>query len=61
MADDEPIPTFHWADYLVFGCFLVFSTLLGVIIGYRNRKKATSAEFLMGGGDMHWIPVALSM
>jgi Na+/proline symporter len=53
--------TFHWADYLVLGVFLVFSTLLGVVIGWRDRRKATSKEFLMGGGDMHYIPVALSM
>jgi Na+/proline symporter len=53
--------TFSWADYLVLGLFLGFSTVLGLVIGYRDRKKATSSQFLMGGGDMHYIPVALSI
>lgn len=59
MAEDNL--TFHWADYLVLGVFLAFSTVLGLVIGFIDRKKATSKAFLMGGGDMHWIPVALSM
>ena len=57
----EGVPTFHWADYLVLGVFLGFATLLGVIIGFRDRRNATAKNFLMGGGDMHYIPVALSM
>lgn len=57
----EGVPTFHWADYLVLGVFLASITLIGLIIGFRDRRKATSKEFLMGGGDMHYIPVALSM
>lgn len=57
----EEVITFHWADYVVLGVFFVLTTLLGAVIGFRDRKKATSKEFLMGGGDMHWIPVALSM
>lgn len=58
---DAPVITFHWADYLVLGLFLLFSALLGVIIGFIDRKKASSKDFMMGGGNMHWIPVALSM
>lgn len=61
MADDTSVATFHWADYLVLGLFLAFNVLLGLVIGILDRKKATSKQFLMGGGDMHWIPVALSM
>ena len=57
---DEAI-TFHWADYLVFILFLIFSAALGAVVGYRNRKKATTGEFLMGGRDMHFFPVGLSM
>jgi len=59
--DIPPTPTFHWADYLVLGIFLLFSTLIGVFIGWLDRRKLTSKEFLLGGGDMHYIPVALSM
>ena len=55
------VVTFHWADYLVFVLFLVFSAVLGAVIGYRNRKRATTGDFLMGGRDMHYFPVALSM
>lgn len=52
---------FQWPDYVVLSLFLGFATVLGLVIGYRDRMKATSKEFLMGGGDMHFVPVALSI
>lgn len=55
------IPSFHWADYLVLTCFLVFSSGVGIFAGYRSKGKQTTKEFLKGGGDMHFMPVALSM
>ena len=57
----EEVNNFHWVDYLVFASFLVLSALIGVFIGIRDRHKMTSKNFLTGGGDNHWILVALSM
>ena len=52
---------FHWADYLVFGIFLIVSASVGFIIGWKDRKKKTAKDFLTGGKSMHWLPTALSM
>ena len=52
---------FHWADYLVLVMFLVMSALIGVFIGFKDRKKMTSKNFFTGGGDMNWGLVAFSM
>lgn len=57
----EDVNNFHWVDYLVFASFLVLSALIGVFIGIRDRHKMTSKNFLTGGGNNHWILVALSM
>lgn len=61
MANDDQ-NTFHWADYLILALFLVFSAGIGVVVGFLNRKKNVDAkDFLTGGGDMHFIPVGLSL
>jgi solute carrier family 5 (sodium-coupled monocarboxylate transporter), member 8/12 len=57
----EGVPTFQWADYLVLGLFLLFNTCLGLFFGIIDRKQKNAKSFLLGGGDMHYIPVALSM
>ena len=61
MADDGP-NTFHWADYLVLGLFLVISLGIGVLVGFLNRRKKLDAkDFLTGGGDMNFFAVGLSL
>ena len=52
---------FHWADYTIFGAFLVLFTLIGVVVSWLDRKKTSAKEFLTGGGQSHWVMVALSM
>jgi len=54
--------TFHWADYMVFAIFLLSTALMGVFVTFLNRNKRTDAkDFLTGGGQMHYFPIALSM
>ena len=47
-------------DYLVFGTVLAISAIIGIFFGFRDRKKSAE-EFLMGGGDVAPIPVAMSL
>ena len=54
-------PKFHWLDYTVLASFLLLSALIGVLIAYWNRHQKTTAQFLMGGRNMHYFPVSLSM
>jgi len=58
----DDVIRFHWADYFVFGAFLVFSAGVGVVVSLLERRKQTDAkDFLTGGGTLHYFPVALSM
>ncbi len=52
---------FTWQDYVVFGSFLLFSAGIGVVFGFMNRKTTDAKDFLTGGGQMHFLPVSLSM
>jgi len=61
LGQPEWVKRFHWADYLVFGMFLVISAAVGVFHGYRQRKGQDAKALLTGGGGMHYVPVALSM
>ncbi len=62
MAGEPPeIPSFHWVDVLVFVLYLCIVAGMGVFFGWRSRKKATTKEFLMGGGQMHWLATGISM
>ncbi|KAM9302085.1 sodium-coupled monocarboxylate transporter 2-like [Gastrophryne carolinensis] len=48
-------------DYLVFAALLVVSAGIGVFFAIKDRKKKTSGEFLVGGRQMTFGPVALSL
>uniref|UniRef100_A0A8C2USP5 Solute carrier family 5 member 12 n=1 Tax=Chinchilla lanigera TaxID=34839 RepID=A0A8C2USP5_CHILA len=48
-------------DYVVFAALFVVSSGIGVFFAIKERKKATSAEFLVGGRQMSFGPVALSL
>ncbi len=52
---------FSSQDYVVFATFLLFSAGIGVIFGFMNRKTVDAKDFLTGGGQMHFLPVSLSM
>jgi hypothetical protein len=44
---------FHWGDYVVFIGVLVISAIIGIIFGVLDRKKNTTKNFLLGGGDLN--------
>ncbi|MBZ3886021.1 Sodium-coupled monocarboxylate transporter 2 [Sciurus carolinensis] len=48
-------------DYVVFSALFVVSCGIGVFFAIKERKKATSREFLVGGRQMSFGPVALSL
>lgn len=66
---------FGWEDYTVFAGMLLVSALIGIYHGFefrgskqkKKRVKETGSEhgspneFLMAGGKMSTLPVALSM
>jgi Na+/proline symporter len=52
MAEKED-NVFLWPDYLVFSIMLFISATIGFVFGWFGRKKKSSKEFLLGGGDLH--------
>ncbi|XP_004607914.2 sodium-coupled monocarboxylate transporter 2 [Sorex araneus] len=48
-------------DYVVFAALFVISSGIGVFFAVKERKKASSREFLVGGRQMSFGPVALSL
>ncbi|XP_003122956.1 sodium-coupled monocarboxylate transporter 2 [Sus scrofa] len=48
-------------DYVVFAALFIVSSGIGVFFAIKERKKATSREFLVGGRQMSFGPVALSL
>lgn len=59
--DLADIPSFHWADYLLFCLSLTVSGGIGVYFGFVEKKNMTAKDMLVGGKSMHPIPVAMSM
>ena len=53
--------TFHWADYLVFALMLVICAGIGIAFGWFDRKKKSTNNFLLGGGDLSVFPVGVSI
>ena len=43
---------FKWQDYLVFGCMLFISSAIGFYIGWKDRSKKSTKDYLLGGGDL---------
>ncbi|XP_071752749.2 sodium-coupled monocarboxylate transporter 2 [Centroberyx gerrardi] len=58
---DNRVGTFKAGDYAVFACLFVVSSGIGVFFAVKERKKASSREFLVGGRQMTCGPVALSL
>lgn len=48
-------------DYVVFAALFIISSGIGVFFAIKERKKASSREFLVGGRQMNFGPVALSL
>uniref|UniRef100_A0A8D0BA38 Solute carrier family 5 member 12 n=1 Tax=Salvator merianae TaxID=96440 RepID=A0A8D0BA38_SALMN len=48
-------------DYVVFAALFLISSGIGVFFAIKERKKATSRDFLVGGRQLTCGPVALSL
>ncbi|XP_052037355.1 sodium-coupled monocarboxylate transporter 2 [Apodemus sylvaticus] len=55
------VKNFEAWDYVVFAGLFVISSGIGVFFAIKERKKKTSREFLVGGRQMSFGPVALSL
>lgn len=55
------VKNFEAWDYVVFAALFVISSGIGVFFAIKERKKTTSREFLVGGRQMSFAPVALSL
>uniref|UniRef100_A0A3P9AGQ7 Solute carrier family 5 member 12 n=1 Tax=Esox lucius TaxID=8010 RepID=A0A3P9AGQ7_ESOLU len=58
--DNKRAGTFVSWDYVVFACLFVVSSGIGVFFAVKERKNP-SADFLVGGRQMTFGPVALSL
>ncbi|RUS71148.1 hypothetical protein EGW08_021087 [Elysia chlorotica] len=55
------IPLFTGIDYAMFVITLLVSCGIGLFYAIVDRKKNTTKDFLLGGQNMHPVPVALSL
>ena len=52
---------FSTVDYVLFGLILAVSTAIGIYYAIKDRRRNNTKTFLMAGGNMNPIPVALSL
>jgi len=52
---------FHWADYLLFGLFLLLSVGIGIYHALTGGRQRTIGEYVNGNRQMKMLPVAISM
>ncbi|XP_041363424.1 sodium-coupled monocarboxylate transporter 2-like [Gigantopelta aegis] len=52
---------FTVVDYVLFVAILIVSAGIGIFYAIKDRRKQTTKEYLLAGGNMHVIPVALSL
>lgn len=52
---------FTWDDYLVFGIVIAISACIGFAFGWFDRKKKSTKDYLLGGGDLNVFPVGISI
>ncbi|XP_069124075.1 sodium-coupled monocarboxylate transporter 1-like isoform X1 [Argopecten irradians] len=53
--------SFNAVDYVVFGATLLASAGIGLFYAIRDRKNTDADEFLLGGRNIHYLPVSLSL
>ncbi|XP_072046249.1 sodium-coupled monocarboxylate transporter 1-like [Amphiura filiformis] len=57
----DSVGTFGSIDYVVFGCMLGVSALIGIYYAFTGGKQKTTKEFLLADRNMNPIPVAMSL
>ena len=48
-------------DYVIFGCLLLASSVIGIYFGYKHRKQMTSDEYLLASRNISWLPICISL
>ena len=59
--ETREIAPFTTLDYGLFGLMLAFSACIGLFYAIKDRNNVNTKEFLLAGGKMNPIPVALSI
>lgn len=60
-TEEDIINRFSAVDYVVFVVVIVISASIGFVFGWVDRKKKSTKDFLLGGGDLRVFPVGISM
>lgn len=55
------INQFGILDYVIFAAVLIISGVIGFYHAWKDRNNQNLKQFLLAGGNMHPIPVALSL
>ncbi|XP_071107016.1 sodium-coupled monocarboxylate transporter 1-like [Haliotis cracherodii] len=53
--------SFHWLDFVIFCGTLLFSAGIGIFYAIKDRRKKSVKDFLLAGGNMHVVPVGMSL
>ena len=61
MSSSQENIEFHWADYVVFAASLALSLGIGFFFAFKDRKKADTTEYLLGGNGLNPIAVGMSI
>ncbi|KAK3589680.1 hypothetical protein CHS0354_015186 [Potamilus streckersoni] len=57
----NPMHSFHFVDYIIFGITLVVSLGIGIYYAISGGKQRTTSEYLVGNRRMAVLPVAISL
>ncbi|KAK3589686.1 hypothetical protein CHS0354_015192 [Potamilus streckersoni] len=57
----NPIHSFHFVDYIIFGITIVVSLGIGIYYALSGGKQRTTSEYLVGNRRMAVLPVAISL
>lgn len=63
LSTNIPVTQFFTSfDYGLFGLMLFLSAAIGIYFGFfAKRKQNTTTEYLLGGKDMKFFPIAASL
>lgn len=59
--EHHQIAPFSAVNYVLFGITLAVSAFIGLFYAIKDRNNVNTKEFLLAGGKMNPIPVALSI
>ncbi|ELT98339.1 hypothetical protein CAPTEDRAFT_176983 [Capitella teleta] len=59
-VDDERVHL-HWLDYVILAVILLLTLFTGILFRFLDRKKKSQNDFLFGGKQMSFFPIATSL